>query len=93
MMPGEVLSILYFNLDAEQQGYLRSSPTYDPVLFGELDSFQDDPWNAANLLDSISINSQVTALINFSTEMHLACVDSSVCLLEQKLFTCPAQAC
>lgn len=61
MMPGEVLAILYFNLDDEQQGYLQSSATYDPVLFGVLDSFQDDAWDAANLLNSIPIYTQVSS--------------------------------
>ena len=72
-MPGEVLSILYFNLDAEQHGYLRSSPTFDPVLFGVLDSFQDDFWDAANLLDSISINSQVNHY-GIKTSSWLKCI-------------------
>ena len=60
-MPGEVCAILYYNLNEEQHGYYQSSPTYDPVLSGVLDGFQDDPWDAANLLDSLSIYTLVTA--------------------------------
>ena len=48
---GEALVVMYFNLQAEQLAYLRTSPDYDANLYASLDALMSHPLDAALLLD------------------------------------------
>ena len=59
-VPGEVLGLLYYNLDDSQLAYLNTSSSWDVNLYAQLDAYRYHPTDAYWLLDAITPFAQVS---------------------------------